>query len=224
MWPESVLNIQSQIQALLLEVGRGPGSLYSEIMEDSEKAPEASWDAHVRLGEELCVAERAYLRERKRRMRSSFAKFIGVEDCEVVEDDIPIVAIAGSGGGKRPLSSPFFLRVLTALAGYRAMTNTIGSLVGAKESGLLNCVTYIAGISGSCWALGVLYSGIPNTSSLPDLHSVAEHIKDRVSKSFLDIVTLELLTTPPTNKVRPLNSSCTFYLIFCSSIFFLASF
>jgi cytosolic phospholipase A2 len=80
------------------------------------------------------------------------------------------------------------------------MTNTTGSLVGAKESGLLDCITYVAGISGSCWALGVLYSGIPKSSQVPDPQMVAEHIKDRVSKSFLDVVTLELLTTKPTNK------------------------
>lgn len=87
------------------------------------------------------------------------------------------------------------------------MTNTTGSLVGAKETGLLDCITYVAGISGSCWALGVLYSGIPKVPHGPDPHLAAEHIKDRVSKSFLDVVTLELLTTKPTNKVRTLSGS-----------------
>ena len=83
------------------------------------------------------------------------------------------------------------------------MTNTAGSLVGAKETGLLDCITYMAGISGSCWALGVLYSGIPKGDGpVPDPQRVAEHIKDRVSKTFFDTVTLDLLTTSPTNKVR----------------------
>lgn len=85
--------------------------------------------------------------------------------------------------------------------GYRAMTNTTGSLVGAQETGLLGCVSYIAGISGSCWALGVLYSGIPNHSPLPDPHLAAEHIKDRISKTFFDALTFDLLTSSPTNKV-----------------------
>ena len=100
IWPESIANLQAHIQALLVAVGRGPGSLYSEILEESKNAPEMSWDARVRLGEDLCIAEKAYLRERKRRMRSSFAHFLGVDEKEIHPEDIPIVAIAASGGGK----------------------------------------------------------------------------------------------------------------------------
>ncbi|KAG8825352.1 hypothetical protein FRC17_008714, partial [Serendipita sp. 399] len=168
IWPESIANMRAQIQALMVAVGRGPGSLYEQIVEEASKSPEVSWDAHVRLGDDLCVAERAFLRERKRRMKHAFANFIGVSEREVKEEDIPVIAIAASGGG------------------YRAMTNTAGSLIGAKESGLLDCIAYIAGISGSCWALGVLYSGLPGRTSLPDPSLAAEHIKDRVSKDFFD--------------------------------------
>jgi len=99
-WPESIANLQAQIQALLVATGRGPGSLYAEIVEESQKAPEVGWDAHVRLGDELCVAERAFLRERKRKMRGPFARYIKVDEKEVKEEDIPIVAIAASGGGE----------------------------------------------------------------------------------------------------------------------------
>ena len=185
IWPSSLLALQSQIQALLVATGRGPGSLYAEIVKESENSPEVGWDAHVRLGDGLCVAERAFLSERKRRMRNAFAEYVGVSKEEVREEDIPIVAIAASGGG------------------YRAMTNTTGSLVGAKETGLLDCISYMAGISGSCWALGVLYSGIPNRGAgeIPDPLVAAEHIKDRISKTFFDTITFDLLTTSPTNKV-----------------------
>ena len=100
IWPDSVVKFQSQIQTLLMEVGREPGSLYAEVVEEAKNAPEASWDAQVRLGDELCVAERAYLRERRRRMKSAFARFIGVNEWEVLEEDIPIVAVAASGGGE----------------------------------------------------------------------------------------------------------------------------
>ncbi|KIM27647.1 hypothetical protein M408DRAFT_329861 [Serendipita vermifera MAFF 305830] len=188
IWPSSLLALQSQIQDLLVAVGRGPGSLYAEIVEETAKSPEVGWDAHVRLGDGLCISEKAFLSERKRRMRRAFASYVGVDESEVREDDIPIVAIAASGGG------------------YRAMTNTTGSLVGAKETGLLDCVAYMAGISGSCWALGVLYSGIPNRAKdggplkIPDPEVAAEHIKDRISKTFFDTYTIDLLTKKPTNK------------------------
>ena len=101
--------------------------------------------------------------------------------------------------------------------GFSAMINTTGSLIGAKESGLLDCVTYISGISGmpalilvstslsltppegSCWALGALYSGVSGSYEPVDS---AEHLIQRIQTSYVDASTLDLLTTPPTNKVR----------------------
>jgi phospholipase A2 len=61
--------------------------------------PECDWDADVRLGDDLCLSERAFLRERKRVMKSAFAKLMEVPEEEVHEEDLPVVAIAGSGGG-----------------------------------------------------------------------------------------------------------------------------
>ena len=69
-------------------------------MEESDKSLEVGWDAHVRLGDDLCVAERAFLSERKRKMKGSFARYVGVDEKEVREEDIPVVAIAASGGGE----------------------------------------------------------------------------------------------------------------------------
>lgn len=80
------------------------------------------------------------------------------------------------------------------------MTNTIGSLVGARESGILDCTTYVAGISGSCWALGVLYAGVAG-HRYPTPDSAAEHIKSRIATNFLDSSTFDLLTKSPTHKV-----------------------
>lgn len=66
---------------------------------DLDVNPECEWDAEVRLGEELCLAERAFLAERKRRMKAPFARLMGVPEKDVDVRDIPIVSIAGSGGG-----------------------------------------------------------------------------------------------------------------------------
>jgi phospholipase A2 len=104
VWPESITHLQSQIAELLVALGRGPGSLFAEVVADSEKAVECAWDAQVRLGEDLPIAERAFLRERRRRIRKSFAKMIGVSESEIDERDIPVVAIAGSGGGSSFIS------------------------------------------------------------------------------------------------------------------------
>ena len=206
VWPDPILHLQSQISGLLVTLGRGPGSLFEEVIADSEKAVECEWDAHVRLGEDLPIAERGFLRERRRCIRKSFAKLIDVSENEIDERDIPVVAIAGSGGG-----SSFISRVRTVTnsrAGYRAMTNTIGSLVGARESGILDCTTYIAGISGSCWALGVLYAGVAGHQN-PVPETAAEHIKSRIATNFLDSSTLNLLTKSPTHKVCNIIFQCT---------------
>ena len=99
--------VRPRILDLFSELSLGPGSIYSEIVDrapDPRIYPEVEWDAEVRLGEELCMAERAFLGERKRMMRPAFAKLIGVEESEVDERDIPVVAIAGSGGGARHIA------------------------------------------------------------------------------------------------------------------------
>jgi cytosolic phospholipase A2 len=78
------------------------------------------------------------------------------------------------------------------------MLNTIGSLSGAQEAGILGCITYIAGVSGSCWSLGVIYSGVAGSCNPLD---AGRHVKDRIQFGYLDKRTLEALIVPPTNKV-----------------------
>ncbi|KZT61963.1 FabD/lysophospholipase-like protein [Calocera cornea HHB12733] len=182
-WPSSLTSLQSRVSALMLEYSLGPGSLYDEVVNappDLSVNPECEWDATVRLGNELCLPERAFLRQRKRHMRAAFAKLMGVQEWEVHEDDIPIVAMACSGGG------------------YRAMFNTAGSLLAAQKTGLLDVTTYLTGISGSCWAIATLYSGVVGDE--PPMDRLIEHLKTRIQTSYFDMETLDLLTTPPTNK------------------------
>ncbi|OCH95436.1 FabD/lysophospholipase-like protein [Obba rivulosa] len=183
-WPSTpdFSELQTRFNALLLELGLGPGSLYSDLVNgppDLDVNPECEWDAEVRLGDDLCLAERAFLQSRRKVMHSAFANFIGVPVSEVDERDVPVVAIAGSGGG------------------YRAMLNTLGGLSAAHRLGFLDCVTYLAGVSGSCWALGVMYSGVAGSN---DPEDAAMHVKDRIQTSYLDTVTFDALINPPTNK------------------------
>lgn len=51
---------------------------------------------------------------------------------------------------------------------------------------------------GSCWALGIMYSGVAGSPYPAD---VIEHIKRRVHIPYLDTSTLDMLITSPTNKV-----------------------
>ncbi|KAF8608820.1 FabD/lysophospholipase-like protein [Ceratobasidium sp. AG-I] len=181
-WPESFKWAQDRIGVLILELSRGPGSVWDAVVDappDPNDHPEYEWEADVRLGDELCIAERAFLRSRRRKMRAAFAELFGVPIKDIDERDIPIVAIAGSGGG------------------YRAMVNTSGALKGAQETGILDCTSYIAGISGDCWALGIMYSGVAGSPSPSQVH---QHLISRIQIPYLDMSTMDLLITPPTNK------------------------
>ena len=46
---------------------------------------------------------------------------------------VPIVGVLGSGGG------------------FRAMTCLSGAVKALQETGILDCATYISGLSGSSW-------------------------------------------------------------------------
>ncbi|KAG9050772.1 hypothetical protein FS837_002716, partial [Tulasnella sp. UAMH 9824] len=181
-WPASLANLQAQLSALILELGRGEGSLWSQLVKEApnpELHPEVEWDAEVRIGDELCFREKAFLRERRRKMLHSYAKLFGVSPSELDERDLPIVAIAASGGG------------------FRAMCNTAGALRRAQSSGILDVTTYISAISGSTWTLGALYSGVAGAF---DAHAAAQHIQLRAQIPQLDSRVLDMLITPPTNK------------------------
>ncbi|CAE6471750.1 unnamed protein product [Rhizoctonia solani] len=181
-WPESLKWLQDRVSILVLELSQGPGSLWNEVVNSppsSRDHPEYDWEAEVRLGDELCLAERAFFRNRKRKMRAAFAELFGVALHEIDERDLPVVAIAGSGGG------------------FRAMVNTSGALKGAQDTGILDCTSYISGISGSCWALAMMYSGVAGSPSPSD---VRNHIQSRIQTPYLDISNFDTIITPPFNK------------------------
>ncbi|KAG0329470.1 hypothetical protein BGZ99_001856 [Dissophora globulifera] len=128
----------SAMDSFRRELQLGDGSLYQSIvsnLQDTSKNPEIQLDATVRKGNDICPQEVAFQAARKKKMKKAFAKFIGVKESEIHESDIPIVALAGSGGG------------------YRAMISTLGYMTAAKKAGLFDCTMYMAGVSGSCWLI-----------------------------------------------------------------------
>lgn len=89
--------------------------------------------ATVRVGNELCPQERAYLAQRAPKTGKALSTFIGKEF--VVGNKVPTIALCCSGGG------------------YRAMLGTAGYLAGLESIGLLDATTYMVGLSGSTWAI-----------------------------------------------------------------------
>ena len=89
--------------------------------------------AHVRIGNELCAAERSYQIKRKEIVRQTLNSML---QTKIESDYVPTIALACSGGG------------------YRAMLYSMGAIVGAEKTGLLNSIMYLVGLSGSTWSIG----------------------------------------------------------------------
>ncbi|KAK9366381.1 acyl transferase/acyl hydrolase/lysophospholipase [Lipomyces kononenkoae] len=157
-------------------------SLGYEVIGDSSDImlnPEVAWTpAYVRLGPQLSQEEVKFRKNRAAFTKKGLAKYLDIPVSSIDERDIPIIAVTGSGGG------------------YRAMTATCGYIKSLQETGLFDCTTYLAGVSGSSWFMALFYTLAEcNTAKLID------HIKARTGVHFAFLpAAMELLTTAPTHK------------------------
>jgi len=101
----------------------------------NKKHPYDQQEAYVRFDtDNLSASEKMYLNQRKRSVQQGLQKYLSDDSLE--EDQQPSIALCFSGGG------------------FRAMMLSAGALVGAESTGLLDCTTYIASLSGSTWITG----------------------------------------------------------------------
>jgi len=180
--PDWSIGLPEWITRLQRELNMEPGSLSDTIWTeacDPNINPEVAWDARVRISPELCGEEKMFLRKRREFTRGALAKYLDLPEEEVHADDVPVIATTGSGGG---------LRAMVAGAGYYQALH---------ETGLFDCATYTAGVSGSCWLQSVYLSSIGQQS----FDRVITHFKERIGVHIAYPPTaLELIDTPPTNK------------------------
>ncbi|XP_027725900.1 cytosolic phospholipase A2 zeta isoform X4 [Vombatus ursinus] len=104
----------------------------------SLKAEISSRDLDLRLGFDLCEGEQMFLDKRKPVVSKALQKVLELDKAPR-NDQVPVVAVLGSGGGTR------------------AMTSLYGSLTGLQDLGFLDTVTYLSGISGSTWCISTIY-------------------------------------------------------------------
>jgi phospholipase A2 len=126
-------------------------------LHDPSRYPEVEHVAEVRRGIGLSVEEREYLSDRKWHVRDAFARYMGLDPNNVHPDDVPIVGFGGSGGG------------------FRAMLGYLGYGDEMKKSGLWDIITYVAGVSGTCWSLAAYY-----TFGEASMSKVIEHCRKRL--------------------------------------------
>lgn len=96
--------------------------------------------AHVRVDNNLCDQEIAYLIKREPHVKEALQALL---QQELNGSYIPKIAFISSGGGMR------------------ALTSAIGFHLGAQEMGLLDALTYDVGLSGGAWFVALwMYSGL----------------------------------------------------------------
>lgn len=180
--PNWVKVLPGFIRKLQNELSMAPGSLAEEIWyeaNDPQVNPEITWDASVRVSNELCQEEKAFLQKRAQFTKAALARYLDIPEATIHPDDVPVIAMCGSGGG------------------LRALVAGSSSYLSSKEHGLFDCATYTAGVSGSCWLQTLYYSDITQRSHA----RLIRHLKNRLGVHIaFPPDALELLVSAPTNK------------------------
>lgn len=174
--------IPGYVRKLQRELSMSPGSLADEIWSEAHDPlvnPEIRYSAEVRVSKDLCHEERQYLERRKRVIRMALARYLGLKEEDIHPDDVPTIAMCGSGGGLRAL-----------IAG-------TGSLLATEEDGLFDCVTYTSGVSGSCWLQAFYLSSFTKGR----ISALVDHLKARASIHIAyPPVAFQSMVTLPTSK------------------------
>uniref|UniRef100_H0ZL70 Phospholipase A2 n=1 Tax=Taeniopygia guttata TaxID=59729 RepID=H0ZL70_TAEGU len=126
----------------------------------------------VRLGFDLCIQEQDFLCKRKNYVIPALKKVLQLEQ-DLLDHETPVVAIMTTGGG---------MRSLTAL---------YGSLRGLKKLNVLDCATYLTGLSGTTWTMSNLYRDAD--WSQKDLDKQISEARKHMTKCKINSFSLEYL-------------------------------
>ncbi|XP_067264363.1 cytosolic phospholipase A2 gamma-like [Chanodichthys erythropterus] len=107
----------------------------------------------VRIEPSLNKNEAEFIDGRRKSVLQSLKKL----QIKCRQDEVPNIALLGSGGGQR------------------AMVGLLGSLVQLQKTGLLDSILYLSGVSGSTWCMASLYKE-------PDWSTKLETVKDKIIK------------------------------------------
>ncbi|XP_015264097.1 PREDICTED: cytosolic phospholipase A2 epsilon-like [Gekko japonicus] len=121
-------------------------------------------DLDVRLGYDLCAEEQDFICKRKRYVAAALKKLLHLKE-DLYDDEVPIVA------------------AMTTAGGVRSMTAMYGSVRALQKLNVLDCISYITGLSGTTWTMVNLYDD-PEWSS-KDIDGHICEIRQHVVKSKL---------------------------------------
>uniref|UniRef100_T1IVL3 PLA2c domain-containing protein n=1 Tax=Strigamia maritima TaxID=126957 RepID=T1IVL3_STRMM len=115
----------------------------------------------------LCDQEKAFLHTRQKIVYDGLNRLLGQNGPREL-DEVPVIGMLGSGGG------------------FRAMVAFSGVFTALSNTGILDCVTYVSGLSGSAWFLSTLYSHPDFPLKSPG--ELQNELKDSINHSPLSLV------------------------------------
>ncbi|NXX84969.1 PA24E phospholipase, partial [Urocolius indicus] len=124
----------------------------------------------VRLGFDLCPEEQDFLCKRKKVVAAALKNILHLDE-DLQEDEVPVVAVVTTAGGMR------------------SMTAMFGSLLALQDLGVLDCVSYISGLSATTWTMAKVYEDA--NWSQKDLRGPIDDIRKHVMKSKLHCFSLD---------------------------------
>ncbi|XP_045200375.1 cytosolic phospholipase A2-like isoform X2 [Mercenaria mercenaria] len=140
--------------------------VFNEVSEiDIEMKLSLDKDPTLRYSLCLCDQEKEYLLKRKQRVMEGMQRLLGDEKAPKNVDDAPTIAVIGSGGG------------------FRAMVGLSGVVKALHDSGILQCTTYLCGLSGSSWYISTLYSHSNWPQMAPG--AMQDELKNNIDSSLL---------------------------------------
>lgn len=180
--PAWARQLPDQFRKLQFELSMEPGTLADEIWKEASDVdinPEVMWDASVRVSNCLCDGELRFQIKRKERLIPALARYLGISEKDIDPEDVPTIALCGSGGG------------------LRALVAGTGSMLSAQEDGLFDCATYTAGVSGSCWMQTLYHTSLGKQN----FHQQVHHLKNRIGVHIaFPPAAFKLISSAPTNK------------------------
>ncbi|XP_071600784.1 cytosolic phospholipase A2 epsilon-like [Heliangelus exortis] len=141
-----------------------------ESYEVSVKEEDGCKNLDLRLGFDLCAEEQDFICKRKKVVAAALKNVLQLDE-DLQEDEVPVVAVVTTAGG------------------VRSMTAMFGSLLALQDLGVLDCVSYISGLSATTWTMAKLYEDA--NWSQKDLRGPVSDIRKHVTKSKLHCFSLD---------------------------------
>lgn len=143
--------------------------------------------AEVERRDGLCAEEVEYRQRRTRAVLPHLWRLVHPTNSSSTSTDTSLSSLSQPVVSSLSAASSPTVAICLSGGGYRAMLGSLASMKALDELGVLQASTYMAGLSGSTWAMSQVYSRPSSTASPLDLPSILRRVRDHVSLPLLSL-------------------------------------